>query len=305
MTQQRDEELAELMSAAEALLFVSDEPVGAGKLAAVMEITPSLADEVLQALRDEYAEQNRGMQLREVAGGWRFYSHPAHHELIERYVLSWDTRKLSQAALEALAVIAYHQPVAKNGVNAVRGVNSDGVIASLVEKGLVREAGRDNTPGSPILYGTTAAFLEKFGLKSIKDLPPLEDFAPDEESRAFIRERLSGASPLADAADEALDDDQRAQQERYVHVTGADGEIEVEEVDRGEDVREDDPQAMAEIIGEAMTEKVDVELPDTGEDDGGDAEGDPDAGADADEHAGEDAGEGAGEAADGNAGDAA
>lgn len=266
MTWQRDEELAELMSAAEALLFVSDEPVSAGKLAAVMEVTPSLADEVLQALRDEYAEQNRGMQLREVAGGWRFYSHPAHHELIERYVLSWDTRKLSQAALEALAVIAYHQPVAKNGVNAVRGVNSDGVIASLVEKGLVREAGRDNSPGSPILYATTAAFLEKFGLKSIKDLPPLEDFAPDEESRAFIRERLSGASPLADAADEALDDEQREQQERYVQVTDEDGLPAVEAVDFGDDAREDDPAAMAEIVGQAMTEKVDVDIPGVGAD---------------------------------------
>ena len=296
MTWQRDEELAELMSAAEALLFVSDEPVSAGKLAAVMEVTPSLADEVLQALRDEYAEQNRGMQLREVAGGWRFYSHPAHHELIERYVLSWDTRKLSQAALEALAVIAYHQPVAKNGVNAVRGVNSDGVIASLVEKGLVREAGRDNSPGSPILYATTAAFLEKFGLKSIKDLPPLEDFAPDEESRAFIRERLSGASPLADAADEALDDEQREQQERYVQVTDEDGLPAVEAVDFGDDAREDDPAAMAEIVGQAMTEKVDVDIPgiDAGVDD---ESGDGGAGADADKTVA-DADEAAGAGAD-------
>lgn len=296
MSWQRDEELAELMSAAEALLFVSDEPVSAGKLAAVMEVTPSLADEVLQALRDEYAEQNRGMQLREVAGGWRFYSHPAHHELIERYVLSWDTRKLSQAALEALAVIAYHQPVAKNGVNAVRGVNSDGVIASLVEKGLVREAGRDNSPGSPILYATTAAFLEKFGLKSIKDLPPLEDFAPDEESRAFIRERLSGASPLADAADEALDDEQREQQERYVQVTDEDGLPAVEEVDFGDDAREDDPAAMAEIVGQAMTEKVDVDIPgiDAGVDD---ESGDGGAGADADKTVA-DADEAAGAGAD-------
>lgn len=296
MSWQRDEELAELMSAAEALLFVSDEPVSAGKLAAVMEVTPSLADEVLQALRDEYAEQNRGMQLREVAGGWRFYSHPAHHELIERYVLSWDTRKLSQAALEALAVIAYHQPVAKNGVNAVRGVNSDGVIASLVEKGLVREAGRDNSPGSPILYATTAAFLEKFGLKSIKDLPPLEDFAPDEESRAFIRERLSGASPLADAADEALDDEQREQQERYVQVTDEDGLPAVEDVDFGDDAREDDPAAMAEIVGQAMTEKVDVDIP--GVDAGVDDElGDGGAGADADKTVA-DADEAAGAGAD-------
>ena len=231
-----------------------------------------------------------------MAGGWRLYTHPAHHELIERYVLSWDTRKLSQAALEALAVIAYHQPVAKNGVNAVRGVNSDGVIASLVEKGLVREAGRDNSPGSPILYATTAAFLEKFGLKSIKDLPPLEDFAPDEESRAFIRERLSGASPLADAADEALDDEQREQQERYVQVTDEDGLPAVEAVDFGDDAREDDPAAMAEIVGQAMTEKVDVDIP--GVDAGVDDElGDGGAGADADKTVA-DADEAAGAGAD-------
>ena len=256
----RDEELAGLMGAVEALLFVSDEPVGAAKLATILEVTPSLADEALQALRDEYAEDDRGIQLREVAGGWRFYSHPAHHELIERYVLSWDTRKLSQASLEALAVVAYHQPVAKNGVNAVRGVNSDGVIASLVEKGLVREVGRDSAPGAPILYGTTAAFLEKFGLRSIKDLPPLEDFAPDEESRAFIRERLSGHAG-AGQADEALDEEQREQQERYVRVVGADGAPPVEEVDFGDDVREDDPDAMAEIVGQAITDKADADIP--------------------------------------------
>jgi segregation and condensation protein B len=117
--------------------------------------------------------------------------------VIERYVLSWDTRRLSQAALEALAVIAYHQPVARTGVNAVRGVNSEGVIASLVEKGLVREVGRDKNAGNAILYGTTRTFLEKFGLKEISELPPLAEFAPDAEMEQTIRDRLSSGEPRA------------------------------------------------------------------------------------------------------------
>ena len=124
---------------------------------------------------------------------------------MEALVLSWDTRKLSQAALEALAVVAYHQPVTREGVKAVRGVNSDGVISSLVDKGLVREVGRAADKGQAILYGTTQAFLEKFGLRSLRELPDLEQFAPDEESRKFIRERLSGRSiesTLEDAADD-------------------------------------------------------------------------------------------------------
>jgi len=165
--------------AVEALLFVSDEPVSAARLARVLEVAPGEVEATLADLAEQYREQERGFQLREVAGGWRLYTHPAHHDVIESYVLSWDTRKLSQAALEALAVVAYHQPVTRAGVNAVRGVNSEGVIASLMEKGLVREEGRDKNQGNAILYGTTRTFLEKFGLKDIGDLPPLAEFSPD------------------------------------------------------------------------------------------------------------------------------
>jgi segregation and condensation protein B len=191
-----------LCSAVEALLFVSDEPVSAATLARILERNPSEVDEALSDLATRLEEDERGIQLREVAGGWRLYSHPAFHELIERYVISWDTRSLSQAALEALAVIAYHQPATRAAVNGIRGVNSDAVISSLVEKGLVRESGRDSGPGNAILYATTRTFLEKFGLKSLKDLPPLEDFAPDEASREFIKARLSSAG--ADAETEGL-----------------------------------------------------------------------------------------------------
>ena len=181
-------------AALEALLLVSSDPVSASALAQALDIAPGEAASLLAELKVEYEEANRGFQLREVAGGWRLFTHPAFHEQVEAFVLSWDTQKLSQAALETLAVIAYHQPATREQVRGIRGVNSDGVISSLVDKGLVRELGRDTEHGQAILYGTTNAFLEKFGLRSLKDLPDLEQFAPDEQARQFIRERLSGRS---------------------------------------------------------------------------------------------------------------
>ena len=180
-----------LRGAVEALLFVSDEPVSTKRIAKVLDADISDVSDQLASLAEEYLQGERGFQLREVAGGWRFYTHPAYHDQIETFVLSWDTRRLSQAALEALAVIAYHQPVTRAGVNAVRGVNSEAVIASLVEKGLVREVGRDKEQANAIVYGTTKTFLEKFGLKDIAELPPLEEFAPDPDTENAIRDRLS------------------------------------------------------------------------------------------------------------------
>lgn len=196
---------ASVKGAIEAILLVSSDPLSAVDLAKILGIQPGEAAGVLAELSAEYADANRGFQLREVAGGWRLFTHPAYHDIVERYVLSWDTRKLSQAALETLAVIAYHQPVTREGVKAVRGVNSEGVISSLIEKGLVRELGRAPEHANAIVYGTTRAFLEQFGLRSLKDLPPLEDFAPDEESKRFIRERLSGSS-IASTLEETAED---------------------------------------------------------------------------------------------------
>jgi segregation and condensation protein B len=175
----------------EALLFVNDEPLPASRVAKLLEVPEADVVIALKALAEEYAADERGFQLREVAGGWRMYTHPAHHPVIEQLVLSWDTRRLSQAALEALAVVAYHQPVARQGINAVRGVNSEAVIASLQEKGLIREAGRDRNQGNAVLYATTRAFLEKFGLKDLSELPPLAEFAPDAQTESAIRDRLS------------------------------------------------------------------------------------------------------------------
>lgn len=198
-----------LKGALEAMLLVSSDPVSAPALASILSITPGECASLLAELQVEYQEKNRGIQLREVAGGWRLFTHPAFHEQVEALVLSWDTQRLSQAALETLAVIAYHQPVTREMVKGIRGVNSDGVISSLVDKGLVRELGRDPQHGQAIIYGTTSAFLEKFGLRSTKDLPDLEQFAPDEQSRQFIRERLSGRSiqSTLEEADDALEEE--------------------------------------------------------------------------------------------------
>lgn len=191
----------DISGAIEALLFVSDEPVSALSIADMLGCDLASVTSALDSLRERLEREDRGIQVREVAGGWRFYTHPRHHALIEKYVLSWDTRKLSQAALETLAVIAYNQPITRAAVSSVRGVNSDSPINSLIEKGLVREAGRDKAaPGQPILYATSRTFLEKFGLASTRDLPNLEDFAPDEQSRDLIRERLG----LRKSEDEAL-----------------------------------------------------------------------------------------------------
>ena len=186
----KSESSVETRGAIEALLFVSDEPVSDARLSRILDIGEAEILKALEVLAEEYKRDERGFQLREVAGGWRLFTHPAYHDTVEQYVLSWDTRKLSQAALEALAVVAYHQPVTRQGVNAVRGVNSEGVISSLVDKGLVREAGRDKNQGNAIIYGTTRTFLEKFGLSDLSELPPLEEFAPDPNTERAIRERL-------------------------------------------------------------------------------------------------------------------
>ena len=192
-------------------------PKGALEALLLVSSDPGEAASLLAELKVEYEEANRGFQLREVAGGWRLFTHPAYHDQVEAFVLSWDTQKLSQAALETLAVIAYHQPVTRETVKGIRGVNSDGVISSLVDKGLVREMGRDPQRGQAILYGTTSAFLEKFGLRSTKDLPDLEQFAPDEQARQFIRERLSGRSiqSTLEETDEDLEEERDLMGEDY------------------------------------------------------------------------------------------
>ena len=195
----------QLPAALEALLFVTDEPASALALARMLEVSPAEIEQALEELAHRLDEDGRGIQLREVSGGWRLYTHPVFHDLIEKYVLSWDTRRMSQAALEVLAIVAYGQPITRGEISSIRGVTSDTALNTLVERGYVREAGTLDAPGNPIVYATTQTFLEKFGLRSPADLPALEVFAPDEKTAELIRERLG--APKQHADDEALPDE--------------------------------------------------------------------------------------------------
>ena len=261
---------AYLSSALEALLFVSDEPVTAAVLAEQLEIEVAEVTRALGRLQGEKRQENAGIQLRQTASGWQLVTHAEHHELIEGYVRSWDTRKLSAAAMETLAIIAYMQPVTRAQVSSVRGVTSDSSISSLVEKGLVRELGSAETPGNPTLYGTSRTFLDQFGLKSLDDMTDLAAFAPDEETERLIRERLNATRDEASLTDEEAarlaeqmlyDDDAEA---AVAGMVEAQAQLSAEE--RRDDLTqsgEDDPlqqmmlQALASTAG--VVEKIDFD----------------------------------------------
>src|SRR5271169_997301 len=162
----------------EAILLVADEPVPVVVLAQVLERPRNEVTAELQALAQEYATQGRGFDLREIAGGWRFYTREDCAPLVERFVSDGQEVRLTQAALETLAVVAYRQPVSRARVSAVRGVNCDGVMRTLVLRGLTEEAGTDKETGA-ILYRTTGYFLERLGLASLDDLPDLAPFLPE------------------------------------------------------------------------------------------------------------------------------
>jgi segregation and condensation protein B len=168
-----DGDRAELLRALEALLFVSDEPVAAVVLAQALDVERREADELCEALARAYEKRGAGIVLRNVAGGWRLATHPEAAPVVERYVLSSRHARLTKAALETLAIVAYKQPVTRHQISSIRGVNSEGVLRALADRGLVAEVGRDDRPGRPLLYGTTPEFLEKLGLPSLSALPPL------------------------------------------------------------------------------------------------------------------------------------
>ncbi|MDO8674999.1 MAG: SMC-Scp complex subunit ScpB [Candidatus Omnitrophota bacterium] len=162
-------------SAMEALLFVSDKPVVLDQLKQVFpQLTPSVLEDLLRRLQDEYAARDAGMVVVEIAGGWQMLSNSHAASYIREFYKTRTKEKLSRPALECLAIVAYKQPVGRGEVEAIRGVNSDGTIAHLLNKGLVRIVGRREVPGRPFLYGTTKEFLEYFGLKSLEDIPKIE-----------------------------------------------------------------------------------------------------------------------------------
>jgi segregation and condensation protein B len=167
-----------LSAAIEALLLLADEPLSTVELAQVIRAPEPDVNEVLVSLSREYTEAMRGFDLREVAGGWRFYTRAECSPLIERWVVDGQQARLTQAALETLSVIAYRQPVTRGRVSAVRGVNVDGVIKTLLTRGLIEEAGTEHESGA-IFYKTTSYFLERMGIASLEDLPPLAEHLPD------------------------------------------------------------------------------------------------------------------------------
>ena len=182
----------------ESLLFVTDEPLPAGKLAGLTGRTEEEIKAAVAELKEDLASAGRGIRLKSIAGGVRLYTDPKNRVYIEKLILSSDFRRLTQAGLETLAIIAYRQPITRAEIAGIRGVSIDTVLANLIAKGLVKETGREDVPGRPTLYGTTERFLESFGLDSLEELPELGDFEPDEETQRKIRFKLAGQSPAAD-----------------------------------------------------------------------------------------------------------
>ena len=163
----------DLTALLESVLFVASGPVPLSRLAKALETTPMAVDSLLRSLEEAY--QNRGLCLQWSGGAVQLTTAPASSTVIERFLGLEVTSRLSQAALEVLAIIAYMQPITRPEIDEIRGVNSDGALRTLLGKGLIEEVGRMETPGRPILYGTTPEFLQHFGLTRLEELPPLEE----------------------------------------------------------------------------------------------------------------------------------
>lgn len=193
-------EVADLRPALEAILMVADQALDKVQLASVVGHPVEAVDEALQALAGEYTEQGRGFELRNVAGGWRFYTRDEFAGVVESFVLEGQQARLTQAALETLAVVAYKQPVSRARVSAVRGVSVDGVMRTLLTRGLVEEAGQDVETGAN-LYRTTTYFLDRIGITSLEELPELAPYLPDMED--LEDELTQMAAPTPEPAPEA------------------------------------------------------------------------------------------------------
>ncbi len=193
----------------EALLFVSDEPLTPAVLSQALEVDRRTAEAMCDRLQGELDARGSGLVLRNVAGGWRLFTHPDTQPAVERFVLSSRQARLTKAALETLAIVAYKQPATRHQVSAIRGVNSDGVLRALADRGLIEEAGRDEGPGRAVLYATTPQFLERLGLPSLASLPSL---APLLGAEAEAHDALHTADDVVvpggdgDGSDAALTD---------------------------------------------------------------------------------------------------
>ncbi len=196
--------LEEITFAVEALLFASERPLHIEEIKEALEGAADAGEiqELLNTLKSDYETQNRGFRLMELAGGYQLVTDGRFADLLKRFYQSREKKRLSQASLETLSVIAYRQPVTRADIEFIRGVNVDGAVKTLLEKGLVRVAGRKEVPGRPMLYGTTTEFLEHFGLNSLKDLPALKEYTEKDLSENLVspevREELQNTQEVPD-----------------------------------------------------------------------------------------------------------
>ena len=188
---------ASYQAAIEAIVYVADEPVTPEQIAAVLDgVSRDAVLRVLRMLQQEYSQDGRGIEIREVAGGYKMFTKPEHHDLVRRFVKSLTPPlKLSMAALETLATIAYRQPITVPEIQAIRGVQGAGVLKTLLERKLITTAGRKSVLGRPILYKTTREFLVQFGLSGLQDLPSMEEF--EELLKASFGDAVRPAEPGA------------------------------------------------------------------------------------------------------------
>jgi len=175
----------------EAMLTVALEPISAEELADVVDVDADAVTNTLRALRQEFMDQQRGFQVVELASGWVMQSSPEVASWVAKFANRDVSHRLSSAALESLAIIAYRQPVSRAQITALRGVNVDGVVRLLEQRGYIEEQGRAPGPGQPILYGTTELFLDRMGLAALSDLPPIEEFMPPVETAHALADEMA------------------------------------------------------------------------------------------------------------------
>jgi segregation and condensation protein B len=188
-------EMIELRPALEAVLMVADQPLDHLTLAQAVGHPPVDVEQALNELAAEYTEQGRGFELRNIAGGWRFFTREEYAPAVERFILDGQQARLTQAALETMAVVAYRQPISRSRISAIRGVNVDGVVRTLVTRGLIEEAGTDAESGA-LLYRTTSYFLERMGLSSLDELPDIAQHLPEMDD---IEDEMQAAADAASA----------------------------------------------------------------------------------------------------------
>ena len=189
---------AETVRAIEAIVMVAVEPVASEQLAQLLEQPVAVIEGLCGELAAAYADAGHGFELVKVAGGWRYQSHADLSPYVERYLLDGQRARMSGAALETLAIIAYKQPLSRAQIASIRGVDPDGVLRTLQARGYIGEVGRDSGPGQAVLFGTTPSFLEKLGLASLADLPPIAEFVPGAEVVEALEQGLR-IDPPADA----------------------------------------------------------------------------------------------------------